>query len=162
MKQFRRAVSIENILKVGVFSHLIESHGYNSTDNEPPKRDILLYGAALNYIFCGEITPEPDEGISRETIFSTAQQILDSDVNLERVIVRTLYDIASLSLVIEKDNWSNDVLAHHPRLIEVIVPYKGKYPELFSDVTEKEFKSLFNNFIQAYYPSMKDSTSSLF
>lgn len=162
MKQFRRAVSIENVLKMGIFSHLIESNGYNSTDKEPPKRAIILYGAAINYIFCDQIDADPGEEISREAILSAAQQILDSDVNLERVIVRTIYDIASLSLLIDKDNWSNEVLAHHPRLIEFIVPYREKYPELFSDVTEKEFESLFNNFIRVYSPSMKDVTSSLF
>lgn len=167
MAQFRRAVSIENVLKAGIFDHQIESHGYNSTDNPPSKLDLLLFGASINYIFAGPIDGNnlnelKTMGKDREDIFSCAGKILYSDVDLERVVVRTLYDVASLGALVKQDTWVTGIMAQHPRIMEVLIPYKTKYPELFSDVTENVFKTLFERFVRVYSPSMQATTASLF
>ena len=166
MNQFRRAVSIENVLKAGVLDHQFESHGYNAT-NRPPKSDHLVFIASINYIFAGDISPETQSelselGVGEGVVQTKAQEILNSDVDLERVIVRTLYDIYSLGMLVQKGDWVNNVLAHHPRLTEVIVPYMEKYPELVHDVTEKEFKFLYERFVRIYAPFAAPVPASMF
>jgi len=42
------------------------------------------------------------------------------------------------------------------------MPARAKYPELFRDVGETEFKALFERFAEKYLPDMKDNVGEMF
>lgn len=144
----------------------MELHGYDAEINTPSDRELAVIGGAVNYILALGIEKQVQmlggstEGIS--AIHSRAYKILSSDPVLEKLIIRLLYDIASLGELLKKDSWAQGYLREHSRIMEVLVPARDKYPELFRDVDESKFKGLFAYFVDKYLPDMKESTSALF
>lgn len=165
-KQLKRAATIENCLKAGIFDRLVASHGYDASDNEPSDAELAVFGGAVNYILACDIQPHIQmldaHSDAAETIQSLAHQILASDPNLERLVIRVLYEIASLAHMLRRDEWATEFLQHHPRIMEVLTVARPTHPELFRDVEETHFKALFAGFIDRYLPDMKDSARSFF
>lgn len=165
-KQLRRAATIENCVKAGIIDHLIESHGYDADDNKPSNAELALFGGAVNYIVAWGIQKQLQmlEGSSdaAETIHALARQTLASDPDLERLVIRLLYDIATLGHLLEREDWARTFLHNHPRIWDVLTVARPKHPELFRDVEEMEFKALFARFIDKYLPDMKDTAGSMF
>jgi hypothetical protein len=165
-KQLRRAATIENCLKAGILDHLIASHGYDAGDNKPSNAELALFGGAVNYIVAWDIQKQlqmlqgsPD---GAETILAMARQTLASDPDLERLVIRVLYEIASLGHLLEREDWARKFLHNHPRIMDVLTVARPEHPELFRDVEETEFKALFDRFMEKYLPDMQDTAGSLF
>jgi hypothetical protein len=91
-----------------------------------------------------------------------ACKILASDPELERLVIRLLYEIASLGHLLQKDEGARTFLNYHPRIMDVLSEARQKHPELFCDAKDIEFKALFHRFIDKYLPDMKKSVDSLF
>jgi len=165
-KQLRRAATIENCLKAGIFDHQVASHGYDASDNKPSDVELALFAGAVNYILTWDIQKQLQmlEGHSEdaETIHSMAHQILASDPNLERLVIRLLYEIASLGRLLEREEWAIKFLHDHPRIMDVLTIARTTHPELFRDIEEPEFKALFDRFIGKYLPDMKETARTLF
>ena len=166
MSQLRRAVTIENCLKTGIFERQVESHGYDARDNKPSDEELAVFGNAVNHILTWNIDKQvqmlgggPD---AAEKIHSLAGEILASDPNLERLVVRVLYEIASLGHLLEREEWARKFLQDHPRIMDVLAVARTKHPDLFRDVEETEFKALFDRFIDEYLPDMKQTSAGMF
>jgi hypothetical protein len=165
-KQLKRAATVENCLKTGIFEYQVASHGYDAGDNKPSDVELALFAGAVNHILAWDIRKQlqllerHSEGA--ETIQSMAHQILVSDPDLESLVIRVLYDIASLGHLLEREEWARKFVNEHPRLMDVLIPARTTHPELFLDVEEVEFKSLFERFIDKYLPDMKEAARTLF
>lgn len=165
IKQLKRAVTIENCVKAGIADHLIASHGYDA-DNQPSDAECALFGGAVNYIVAWGIQKQlqmmggsPD---AAERIHTLARQTLASDPDLERLVIRLLYEIATLGHLLESEDWARKFLHDHPRIWDVLTVARPKHPKLFRDVEEMEFKALFARFIDKYLPDMKHTAGSMF
>jgi hypothetical protein len=165
-KQLRRAVTIENCLKAGIFDRQVESHGYDASDNKPSDDEGAIFAGAVNYILAWNVDKQVQmlggSSDASEKIHTLARHILASDPNLERLVVRVLYEIASLCHLLKRDEWATKFLQDHPRIMDVLAVARTKHPELFRDVEETEFKALFDRFIEEYLPDMKQTTAGLF
>ena len=161
IKQLKRAANVENCLKAGIFDHQVRSIRRKPSDVEG-----ALFAGAVNDILAWDIQQQVQmlEGSREdaETIHSMARQILSSDPNLERLVIRLLYEIASLGHLLDRDEWSRNFLHKHPRIMEILAVAQPKHPELFRDIEEIEFKALFERFIDKYLPDMKETAGSLF
>ena len=165
IKQLKRAAVIQNYVVAGIADHLIASHGYDG-DNRPSDAECKIFGGAVNYIIAWGIQEQlqmiegsPD---AAERIHTLARQTLASDRDLERLVIRLLYDIATLGHVLEREDWARKFLHDHPRIWDVLTVARPKHPELFRDVEEVEFKALFARFIDKYLPDMKETAGSMF
>jgi len=165
-KQLKRAATVENCLKAGVFDFQMASHGYNTDDNQPSAVELALFAGAVNHILAWDtskqlqVLEQHPEGA--ETIQSMAHQLLAADPDLERLVIRVLYEIASLGPLLERDEWARMFVSEHPRIMDVLTPARTTHPELFRDVQEVEFKALFDRFIDKYLPDMKETARALF
>lgn len=160
LKQLRRAVIVENSLKIGIADHLITSHGYDTACNKPSDVELALFGGAVNYVLAWDIQKQLEllNGYpgGAERIQSIARQILAADPNLERLVIRLLYEIASLTHMLQREEWATEFLHNHPRIMDVLTVARPMHPELFRDVDESEFKALFECFIDKYLPRMTE------
>jgi hypothetical protein len=165
-KQLKRAATIESCLVAGIFDHQLAIHGYDADNNEPSEVDGALFAGATHYMLAIDIkaqlqmlngSPHGDEEIR-----SIAAQLLASDPDLERLIIRLLYEIASLAHMLEREDWAQDYLNKHPRIMDVLTPARATHPDLFRDAQETEFQILFNRFAEKYLPDMKNSTRAIF
>lgn len=91
-KQLRRAATIENCLKAGIFDHQIV-HGYDACENKPSDVELALFAGDVYDILAWDIQKQVQmlEGSPEdaETIHSMARQILASDPDLERLVCST-------------------------------------------------------------------------
>jgi hypothetical protein len=164
-EQFSRAATVENWVKAGIYDYLITSHE-QASGSKASDFDLALFAGAAHYIVAWDIQKQLEmlKGHSEgaETIRSIAHQILASDSDLERLVVRLLYEIESLGLLLGRDERVTKYLHNHPRIRDVLAGARTRYPELFRDVEEIEFKTLFRRFMEKYVPAQKESVQKLF
>lgn len=165
-KQLKRAATIENYLLAGIFDYLMASRGYDAEKNKPSDQDgALMAGTAAWILGIGiekQLEMFDDDKIATERIQANANELLRADEILEKLAVRLLYEIASLSMMLKKDPWTQEYLDKHVRIMEILNAARPKWSELFKDVDESLFKSLFIGYIDKYMPDMRTSASQLF
>ena len=165
-RQLRRAVAVENWVKAGMFDHQIAVNGYDSGEHPPSDHEIAIYAGAINYILAWDIETQlkllGGSADNAETIRNHAQELLDSDPDLEKLVIRLLYEIASLAKVLEKDEWANQYLRNHPRIMEVLFRAREGHPGLFRDIDESQFEALFAQFVARYLPAETGIVSEMF
>ena len=161
--QLKRAATIENLVKVGIFDRQVEL--LNSSE-ELNDHDGAIIAGAVNYILTWDVGKQLQTlggtAEDAELIYSRARLILKSDSQLEQLVIRLLYEIASLGHLLQKDEWAKNFLRNHPRILEVLTIAKNEHPELLRDADESKFKILFAQFIDNYLPEMKQSASTIF
>ena len=165
-QQLKRAAVIENSVALGIAKYLMASSGYDEENNEPNEQDLAIMTGTDHWILGigveTQISKFDDHEIAMETIQASAHDLLCRDEMLEKLVARLLFDISSLSIVLNKDPWAKEILGKHVRIMEIINSARPKWPELFKDVNESLFKSLFSCFMDKYMPEMKNSASELF
>lgn len=167
-RQLKRAVVINNAIMVGVFDHRINllGHPINNPPRDSEIPEIRIISGAINYIFAKSIEAPieefNDKDKARALVYSKAQEILTSDSELERLILRVLFDIFSLCNILKKEEWAAKILSEYPRIMQVLKDGKEKYPETFKDYKEKEYRVLTEKFADKYAPEMKNSLLKLF
>jgi len=165
-QQLKRAVIIENTVSFGIAKYLMTSSGYDAEKNKPNDRDLDIMIGTVHWILGVDIGIQvlnfDDHKIDTERIQTSAHELLCGDEMLEKLVARLLFDILSLSMMLNKDPWAQEILGKHVRIAEIIDSSRPKWPELFKDVNESLFKSLFSCFINKYMPEMKNSASELF
>jgi hypothetical protein len=162
----KRAATIENCLLAGLFDYLMEANGYGGENNKPSDEDGALMAGTVRWVMGIGIEPQlevlRDEKVATEKIQSSANELLQSDEMLERLTVRLLYEIASLSMLLKKDAWSQGFAGKHVRIMQILKTARPKWPELFRDVDESVFKDLFAGYLDRYMPDMRASATQLF
>lgn len=165
-QQLRRAAGIENSVAFGIVKYLMTSSGYDGEKREPNEQDLaIMVGTAHWILGIGietQISKFDDHNIAMERIKTSANDLFYMDEMLEKLVARLLFDILSLSMMLNKDPWAKEVLGKHVRITEIIDSARLKWPELFEDVNESLFKNLFSSFMDKYMPEMKNSASELF
>jgi len=156
-RQLRRALLVSNAVRTRLFDYQVNLLGY-----EPGKPDdrTKIIAAAINYMFGNDfdksIETFLDKGETKRLLYSKADEILKSDPDLERLIHRILFDISSLCIMLKDDEYAQQIWADHPRLMEIIVRNKSKYPENLKDYNEEQFKELISKYADKYDPKIKN------
>ena len=165
-QQLRRAAVIRNSVAFGISKYLMTSSGYDAEKNEPNDQDLAIMVGASHWILGIDIEEQVlmfgDNEIATERIQTSANKLLCGDEMLEKLVARLLFEILSLSVMLKKDPWAQEILGTHVRIMEIINSARPKWPELFKDVNESLFKSSFSCFMDKYMPEMKNSASELF
>ena len=165
-RQLKRAVVINNAVMAGLFENQINLLGYKS--DKPDKADdkTRIIAAAIGYIF-GKNFDESiktfvDKEEAKKLVYSKADEILKSDSNLEKLIHRIIFDIGSLCVMLKDEEYTQKIQAEYPRIMEIMIEDKNKYPENTKDYNEKEFKELVLKYADKYDPKMKNHLLKLF
>lgn len=166
--KFKRAANICNAIGLGIcaFCEQKDKESFCSTNSDPSSnsRIILLAGLA-NYILAADIDRQVEmlkaSGVNdgRKKIIAKAEEILNEDINLDKFVFRTLYELLSTGIIV---NSQATVFRHKPRIMEVISKGKEKYPYLTQDFEETEFKKLADIFAQKYLPDMQTLINAMF
>ncbi len=164
-RQLNRAATIENCLLAGIFDYVMASRGHDAGKELDRQEAAIIAGTAHWILGIGieeQVLMFGDDEIATEKIQACANTLLRSDERLERLVVRCLYEIKALSLMLDNDQWAQECVGKHIRIMEILNEARPKWPELFRDISESLFKSLFIDYIDKYMPDMKNSTSKLF
>lgn len=167
LNQFRRAITVENTLKMGMYAYEVRRRGIRTEDQESPQPDLLLLVAALNYLFSGGHSPEQERrlkaaGLHLQSCNDMAVELLAMDVTFERAVVRTLYELVSLGLMLEQEPLVQQVLQSRPHLPAFTGQFRSKHPDLFNDVSEAIYRGLVERFVAKYMPDSKIDVAKMF
>ena len=165
-RQLKRAATIENYLLLRICGYLKASSGRDAEKDKPNDQDLALIVGTAHWILGIGIETQVlmfgDAEIATERIQASANDLLRADEMLERLVVRLLYEIASLSMMLNKDKWAQEYVGKHIRIMEILKAARPKWPELFKDVNESLFKRLFVGYLEKYDPDMRNLASQLF
>lgn len=155
--QLKRSLLVQKLLMFGLYKYQTSYDSHRSS-----KQHNRLITVSINFLFADEIdyAAIAKEGIDRSTILTYAQTILNSDSDVERVIVLNLNDILTQLLALNKRSKKTANL--QVRLEERLAPYRDKYPELFQDYDEQAYGAHANYFAETYYPEMASKIKALF
>ena len=163
-RQLRRSVSISNAVRVGLFAYQVNLLGYEP--REEPNDRTRIVAAAINYMFGNNFDESIETFIDKEEtkklVYSKADEILKSDPDLEALVHRILWDIASLCIVLKDEEYAQQLWAEHPRLLEITGQNRNKHPRTLKDYNEQEFKKLVSKYADKYDPKMKNHLLRLF
>ena len=162
-RQLRRALLISNAVRAGLFDYQVNLLGY-----EPRKPDdrTKIVAAAINYMFGNDFDKSIETFIDKEEtkklVYSKANEILESDPDLEELIQRILYDIGSLCVMLKGEEYAQQIWAEHPRLMGILIENRNKNPEKLKDYNEEQFRKLLSKYASKYDPKKKDHLLKLF
>ncbi len=165
--QFRRAVTIENLVKSGLFAHEAQRRGYGPIPDAPVHPGARQLAAALNYMFTGEIPPEKltelgELGLMPQSVVDEVERLFASDRDVEKLVARTAYELVFLGALLKNEPLVEQVLGGRPKLLEFSLRFRAKYPELFADVTDSHYRALVAAFAKRYMPEMTAQAAALF
>ena len=158
-RQLRRALLIGNAVRAGLFDYQVNLLGY-----EPEEVDdrIRIIAAAINHMFGNRFDKSIETFIDKEEtkklVYSKADEILKSDPDLEELVQRILYDMASLCIVLKDEEHAQQIWAEHPRLMEVVTQNRNN----FNDYNEDQFRKLVSKYADKYNPELKSHLLKLF
>lgn len=166
--QYKRTANICNAIGLGICAAYTEkdNQSFCSTKNDPSSNNrIILLAGAANYILAADIDHQVEilkaSGVNdgRGEIIAKAEEILNEDINLDRLVFRTLYAFLSTGIILKSQA---TVFRNKPRIMEVVSKGKEKYPDLIQDFEETEFKKLADIFAQKYLPDMRNAINAMF
>jgi hypothetical protein len=150
-RQLKRAVLVQNAVMLALFSHFRKQIG---ADGHSSANDAIAAG--INYLFGKKA--ENNFGTEGRALYRKVLQTVADDSDLEKLIVRILFDVASLSAKLK----NSTVLSEFPRIIARLDHGREAHPEIFEDWKEVHFKTLFEKFADKYDPELKRQSGSLF
>jgi len=163
-RQLKRSVLISNAVRTGLFVYQLKLLGYEP--GEKPNDRTRIIAAATNYMFGNDFDASIETFVDKERtkglVYSKADEILKSDPDPERLVQRILLDIGSLCVMLEDEEYAQQIWAEHPRLREIVMQNKNKSPRNCKDYNEKEFKELVSRYADRYDPEMKSHLLELF
>jgi len=160
-RQLKRVVIINNAVMMGIFSNQVNLLNL-PIGERPSESESAIIAGAINYIFGMDIGEQAEGLKDKNLVYLKASEILKSDTELERLILRGLYDIATLCHTLEKEEWATELLSEYPGIMQLLKDGEERYPELFKDYKEREYRVLVEKFADKYEPNMKNSLLGLF
>ena len=164
--QTSRAVTVHNCILAGIFDHLLLTRENENHEIEPSDEDLAMMGGTAHWILGVDIEDQLEMCQNKQLAFKQIQEqasvLCQEDELLEKLCIRLLYDICSLSILLQNDIWFQSFAANHIRMMSMLQSAEPKWPEIFRDIDESIFKDLYIHFTHKYIPNMKDSAADLF
>lgn len=153
-RQLKRAILIQNAIMLSIFG--FQRKAFGAKDDTPSIFDDLI-ASSISCLF-GKEYERTDLSHDDKRIYLAVIVSVRGSASDEKLILRTLFDIVSLSTELKNQK----VLSDYPAAIELLSQGKTNHPDIFRDHTEKTFKSLLENFADKYDPEIKNLFLKLF
>lgn len=165
-KQTSRAVTIHNCILAGIVDYLLLTRENEMHGIEPSDEDLAMMGGTAHWILGIDIEDQlgmcQNKQLAFKHIQEQASELCQEDELLEKLCIRLLFDICSLSMLLQNDTWFQIFAGNHIHMMRMLKSAKPKWPELFMDIDETIFKNLYIHFTDKYIPDIKNSATNLF
>ena len=154
VRQLKRAIIIQNIIMMNIFSHQRKAAGGEGAKSDKFDRVIA---SSINQLFGQEIDAA-EFSQEDKRLFSKVTESVKSDLDLDKLILRVLFDIFTLSCTLK----NVDLISKYSGATDILERGKKIHPDIFEDWKEIQFKALLERYADKCDPSLKDSLRKMF